>query len=30
VRELLDAVNRSIDVDLQADDLVGTYSASDR
>ena len=26
VRELLDAVNRSIDVDLQPDDLVGTYS----
>ena len=26
VRELLDAVNRSIDVDLRPDDLVGTYS----
>jgi glycerol-3-phosphate dehydrogenase len=26
VTELLDAVNRSLDVDLQRDDLVGTYS----
>ena len=26
VRELLDAVNRSIDVDLRPDDVVGTYS----
>src|SRR4029078_13223099 len=26
ITELLDAVNRAMDVDLRADDLVGTYS----